>query len=100
MNLETTNTDFVFKCKICGRVLNLKSGSKTRSIRDSWQCPNGCKIEDNKTYYFKDYIKENNFKRFIRYLKIIFIIVLVVFALYVFIAQFFYGDIIVLPYIH
>lgn len=35
----------VFKCKICGQVLHPQIGSDGRYTRDSWQCPNGCKLE-------------------------------------------------------
>jgi len=38
----------VFKCKICGQVLHPQLGSDGHTVRDSWQCPNGCKIEDKK----------------------------------------------------
>ena len=40
--------NFIFKCKICGQVLHPKVNSDGRFTRDSWQCPNGCKIEDKK----------------------------------------------------
>jgi len=43
---ETTDTDFVFKCKICGQVLHPQPGSDGRTVRGSWQCPNGCKPEN------------------------------------------------------
>lgn len=43
LNDETIETDFVFKCKICGQVLHLQPGSGGRTVQGSWQCPAGCK---------------------------------------------------------
>ena len=37
----------VFKCKICGQGLHPQPGSDGRVVRDSWQCPNGCKPGKN-----------------------------------------------------
>lgn len=35
-----------FKCKICGRKWFPSILSGGRLARGSWQCPNGCKLED------------------------------------------------------
>jgi hypothetical protein len=42
---KTTDTDFVLKCKFCGQTLQLKPGSDDHSVRSSWQCPNGHKLD-------------------------------------------------------
>lgn len=38
----------VFKCKICGQVLHPQRSSDDHAVRDSWRCPNGCKLEDKR----------------------------------------------------
>jgi len=38
--------EMVFKCKVCGQVLYPQCGSDGRAVRNSWQCPNGCKLKD------------------------------------------------------
>jgi len=38
----------VFKCKICGQVLHPQRSSDGHVVRDSWRCPNGCKLEDKR----------------------------------------------------
>ena len=38
----------VFKCKICGQVFHPQRSSDGRAVRDSWRCPNGCKLEDKR----------------------------------------------------
>ena len=40
--------EMVFTCKVCGQGLHPQFDSDRRAIRDSWQCPNGCKLTDLK----------------------------------------------------
>ena len=86
---ETTDTDFVFKCKTCSQVLQRQPGSDGRTVGGSWKCPNGCKIDNDKTI-----LKGNNF---IRYIEIFLIIALVVFLIYFFLEQLFVEDILWIP---